>query len=1013
MSKKDSRKNESGRHRFQEDFDEAGPDFEEIVDSFTSSTALDDEAERTEQRSRSLRQNAAGDTLVDDSDDDDGEPSRLLAGLKSMFHPDRLKGIGSFLAGIPAWIGKGLAWAGSAIRTGALKAGAWVRRLGSCLVLKGDFDEDEEENADSTVAARSSRAETGASKPEPSKKFGSALGRALKPGKAEQASIGQNGSAPRTSASDLLIDDEDDLADASPWLGTVTKIAASIAVVLVLVGGYVGAKALFFGDERPQSEVAKNVPEMSGNAAASAPEKAPSGAASTKATADKSKTTASAEFNPFQKAGLVETTPNAAQTEHGDPLRAAPFGAVAESGTSNDTGTDSGFAFTTAADRAEPASAETAPSDPWNVSDTGSDADSNSFGLVGFGGSAVDFEATPAGSPDAAMPEFRSLPEPHSDAFALSADTPISMPPLTSIGEHAAFPPPAVQPLSESLASLSYGAPPNTAANAPSELQALQPLQTLRSDGSSGLPPLASSAVQPRTESSPAIPESRDFALQHTPSARDATPPFGSGPSMSGEQARYGQTIQIPDTSTGSMAETTGFPAEEFSRPPMPPTASIPGPDPAIDGIRPLSAAYVPETVPSIPSSGTVQAIAATAPAASAPSGFEPVLGIPRESDPGRSATVVAPTVVAVSPVSPPGASGIRIPGQSDFSAFEPTPNVPAGSSTQPVVPMLPEQEHLARLEPPLGSRLQEQLREQRLTETPETTPQLHFGRTDVAPLAAAPVASSAPVSEGAVLFQAPAAQNRATTQTPLPVSYDDASSSLVALNPTGNIPPGIGENAMTLPAAPPAIPAEANPGYRISMRTGAPAPTSVRSAEATSQNASRFRDRADQEIKRSPTETETYTVMAGDTYMTICDRFFGTSLLYRALAVHNRRRGVAWAPAEGAVIEVPTAEYLQTHYADILSRGGRRRSMQTSGTTDPAASSSVPVSSGQGIRYVVKEGDSVFRIATDQLRDSSRWREIMQWNADRLSGPRDLQPGMEIVLPTTAVSNATGGGRR
>jgi len=54
-------------------------------------------------------------------------------------------------------------------------------------------------------------------------------------------------------------------------------------------------------------------------------------------------------------------------------------------------------------------------------------------------------------------------------------------------------------------------------------------------------------------------------------------------------------------------------------------------------------------------------------------------------------------------------------------------------------------------------------------------------------------------------------------------------------------------------------------------------------------------------------------------------------------------------------------------------------------------------------IRYTVQEGDTVFRLATDKLKDSTRWREILAMNDDRLQDVRDLRPGMEILLPVEA----------
>jgi nucleoid-associated protein YgaU len=127
-------------------------------------------------------------------------------------------------------------------------------------------------------------------------------------------------------------------------------------------------------------------------------------------------------------------------------------------------------------------------------------------------------------------------------------------------------------------------------------------------------------------------------------------------------------------------------------------------------------------------------------------------------------------------------------------------------------------------------------------------------------------------------------------------------------------------------------------------------------------------------------TESETYTVQQGDTYITISDKFYGTSVFYAALAQHNQKFGIGWRLVEGTVIEIPSAEYLRLHYSAMVNQ--QEQSPQSA------------------IRYTVQEGDTIFRLATDKLRDSSRWREIYALNVDRLQDVRDLQPGMEILLP-------------
>ena len=176
---------------------------------------------------------------------------------------------------------------------------------------------------------------------------------------------------------------------------------------------------------------------------------------------------------------------------------------------------------------------------------------------------------------------------------------------------------------------------------------------------------------------------------------------------------------------------------------------------------------------------------------------------------------------------------------------------------------------------------------------------------------------------------------------------------------------------ALALPAlenAPKPVIAEVRPAYRENQ---------------TSEGGQTFQSRIDASISRSPSATETYVIQQGDTYMTISDRFYGTSLLYSALAAHNQKSGIGWRPAVGVVIEIPTAEYLRMHYGEAAGRQERRLDAQQ-----------------PGMRYIVQEGDTIFRLATDKLHDSTRWREIYALNADRIQDVRDLQPGMEILLP-------------
>jgi nucleoid-associated protein YgaU len=49
---------------------------------------------------------------------------------------------------------------------------------------------------------------------------------------------------------------------------------------------------------------------------------------------------------------------------------------------------------------------------------------------------------------------------------------------------------------------------------------------------------------------------------------------------------------------------------------------------------------------------------------------------------------------------------------------------------------------------------------------------------------------------------------------------------------------------------------------------------------------------------------------------------------------------------------------------------------------------------------YIVKEGDSLWRIAADRLGDGNRYREIVRLNSSILASEDDLQAGMQLKLP-------------
>lgn len=49
---------------------------------------------------------------------------------------------------------------------------------------------------------------------------------------------------------------------------------------------------------------------------------------------------------------------------------------------------------------------------------------------------------------------------------------------------------------------------------------------------------------------------------------------------------------------------------------------------------------------------------------------------------------------------------------------------------------------------------------------------------------------------------------------------------------------------------------------------------------------------------------------------------------------------------------------------------------------------------------YIVKAGDSLSKIAKEQLGDAKRWPEILELNKDQIPNPNLIRPGQELRLP-------------
>ena len=70
--------------------------------------------------------------------------------------------------------------------------------------------------------------------------------------------------------------------------------------------------------------------------------------------------------------------------------------------------------------------------------------------------------------------------------------------------------------------------------------------------------------------------------------------------------------------------------------------------------------------------------------------------------------------------------------------------------------------------------------------------------------------------------------------------------------------------------------------------------------------------------------------------------------------------------------------------------------------TTAPASSATAPASSGT-TTYTVKSGDTLSKIAKQQLGDGNAYMDIFEANRDQLSDPDKIKPGQVLKIPQSA----------
>ncbi len=157
------------------------------------------------------------------------------------------------------------------------------------------------------------------------------------------------------------------------------------------------------------------------------------------------------------------------------------------------------------------------------------------------------------------------------------------------------------------------------------------------------------------------------------------------------------------------------------------------------------------------------------------------------------------------------------------------------------------------------------------------------------------------------------------------------------------------------------------------------------------------------------PVSAKVYVVQSGDSISGIAKKVYGTKEGVRqknvdAIFAANRKtlskindlqagQKLVIPPIAGstAVSSTPADVLTEKNFTKVESVGQQH---PTTNTSKPAATAKT------GSVYVVKEGDSLWKVAATQLGDGNRYREIVKINSDVLSSEDDIAVGMQLKMP-------------
>jgi len=158
------------------------------------------------------------------------------------------------------------------------------------------------------------------------------------------------------------------------------------------------------------------------------------------------------------------------------------------------------------------------------------------------------------------------------------------------------------------------------------------------------------------------------------------------------------------------------------------------------------------------------------------------------------------------------------------------------------------------------------------------------------------------------------------------------------------------------------------------------------------------------------------YTVVVGDTWSTLAQRFYQDERFVRNLQQANDDLVTLDA---GKEILVPLFDFFQPEaglqpstsaVATLESAAPTTAEAPASGVARPGAASTRVPATGTSTTtavYEVREGDTLSDISLAVFGSAGRWKEIYEANRDQLKSPEWLQVGMKLKLPPGAQASA------